>query len=166
MAFAAPFMKSLALTALCLTIAAGCGGSGGDNFTGERGQVSGTVTVDGQPLQAGCQVLFMSPTAGYTASGIVEEGGKYTLVYEAGAGLPVGDYQVQFGMPVAAESTTPAPVVDPSAMGNALKLDKNSSSKPASDATPFPIKYGSSVTSELTYTVKAGANTADFNLEK
>ena len=142
--------------------AAGCGrGAGDDGFQGERGQVSGTITLDGQPLKSGCQIIFMSAKGGHTAGGVVKDGGAYALEYKVKAGIPVGDYLVQLSAPLAAPSTE---TVDPSKMAEKMKLDANSSE---SDEGPFPSKYSSTASSGLKYTVKSGANTAaDFKLEK
>lgn len=142
---------------------AGCGGPVGDGFKGERGQVSGAITLDGQPLATGCQVLFIADTGGYTAGGVIQDGGKYTLVYGGGSGLPVGEYSVQIAPPIV--NTENAAPVDPSQMAGQLKLNRKSG-KEASESGPFPSRYGSTSTSGLKFTVAPNQNTADFKLEK
>lgn len=139
----------------------GCGGSSGDGYTGERGNVSGTVTLDGQPLASGCQVLFIANKGGYTAGGVIGDGGKYTLVYGGGKGLPVGEYSVQLAPPLAAEGAAPA--VDPTQMAGKLT---RKSGKEAAETGPFPTRYSSTTSSGLKFTIAAGNNTADFQLEK
>jgi hypothetical protein len=150
---------------LVAPLVVGCGGgSPGDGFTGARGQVSGKITLDGQPLQKGCQVLFMGENGGYTATGVVGDGGRYTLVYGGGKGLPVGDYKVQVAPPVAVASSGANQPVDPVKMASQMNL--KSASQKLQDTSPFPSKYGSTGTSGLRFKVEANQNTADFNLEK
>ena len=146
-------------------LAAGCGGgASGDGFTGDRGQVSGTITLDGQPLTKGCQVLFMADKGGYTATGVVGDGGRYTLIYAGGDGLPVGDYKVQVacagGRRVGAETAA----VDPTKMASQMKLEPGA--QKADDTGPVPSKYQSTNSSGLRFKVEANQNTADFKLEK
>ena len=149
---------------LVVPLVVGCdSGAVSDGFTGARGQVSGTVTLDDQPLQKGCQVLFMAAKGGYTAAGAVEDGGRYTLVYDGSSkGLPVGDYMVQVSPPVDTSSENTAQ--DPAAM--AAKMQLGADAGAAEDTGPVPAKYKSTSTSELTFTVKEGQNTADLKLTK
>ena len=89
-------VKSLVQTIVLVLIFVGCGGTPIDGFKGERGQVSGKITLGGEPVQAGCQVIFMSTgKGGYVGTGVIAEGGIYTLTYKVGAGLPAVDYLVQ-----------------------------------------------------------------------
>ncbi len=153
------------LIILVAQLVAGCGGgSSSDGFTGDRGQVSGTITLDGQPLEKGCQVLFMAQSGGYTATGVVEDGGRYTLVYAGGEGLPVGDYKVQVAPPVAVDSSGANQTVDPAKMASQMRLQRGA--QKAEDTGPVPSKYKSTDTSGLRFKVEANQNTADFKLEK
>ena len=150
---------------LVVPLVAGCGGgSSDDGFTGARGQVSGTITLDGQPLQEGCQVLFMAEKGGYTATGVVGGDGRYTLVYTGGKGLPVGDYNVQVSAPVVVDSSGADTTVDPAKMAEQMEL-KPGAQEPE-DTGPVPSKYRSADTSGLGFKVEANQNTADFKLEK
>lgn len=150
------------LSALAMLFACGCGGSaGGDGFKGQRGHVSGTVTLDGAALKEGSQVLFMAKTGGYTGAAVVDSAGKYTLKYRGGDGLPVGEYLVQLSPPVVQETGTSN--VDPVQMGSKMALSRKS--KPEGTAGDFPSKYKSTATSELFFNVKADQNTADFKLQ-
>jgi hypothetical protein len=108
-------------------------------------------------------VLFMADAGGYTAGGVIQDGGKYTLVYAGGNGLPVGEYSVQIAPPIV--NTENAAPVDPSQMAGQLKLNRKSG-KEASEGGPFPSRYGSTSTSGLKFKVVANQNTADFKLEK
>lgn len=55
-------VKSLVQTIVLVLIFVGCGGTPIDGFKGERGQVSGKITLGGEPVQAGCQV-YLCPLA-------------------------------------------------------------------------------------------------------
>ncbi|WP_437188049.1 carboxypeptidase-like regulatory domain-containing protein [Planctomicrobium sp. SH668] len=139
----------------------GCQKGFPDGFTGERGTVTGVVTLDKGALPAGCQVLFISNKGGYTGAGKVDDQGKFSVLYPSGPGLPVGDYDIQLTAPVEISSGN-AVSTDPTAMAKTLKLGPRPTGKPA---TPFPSKYASTGTSGLKFTVKSGENTANFNLE-
>ncbi len=137
----------------------GCG-KAADGFSGQRGKVSGKVTLAGEPLPAGCQVLFVAAKGGFTASGPVGPDGTYALEYQVPAGLPIGDYVVQISPPAGASSAAP---VDPAAMAQKMTLSANA--KP-DDALPFPQRYASTSTSGLAFTVQPGANTFELSLKK
>ena len=147
-------------------LTAGCsGGASGDGFTGDRGQVSGTITLDGQPLTKGCQVLFMADKGGYTATGVVGDEGRYTLIYGGGDGLPVGDYKVQVGAPAPVQSGgAETAAADPMKMASQMKLEPGA--QKTDDTGPVPSKYQSTNSSGLSFNVEANQNTADFKLEK
>lgn len=149
---------SMLWAVVCLTVgltAAGCGGPT-DGFSGQRGTVTGTVTIDGQPLPEGCSVLFMAASGGYTGSGPVGSGGAYSIFYKVSSGLPVGAYLVQISPPGPKGESTPT---DPVAMGESMRLSKKTANK-----SPVPTRYASTGTSGLTFTVQPGANQADFAL--
>lgn len=164
MARFAPRVKSLFSVVVLLAIVAGCGrGVPVDGFKGARGQVSGTITLDGEPLQKGCQVIFMADKGGYTASGVVQNNGLYSLSYRGGNGLPTGGYLVQLTAPIVPDSKEP---VDPTMMGAKLKIGGTNKGTESTDAGPFPSKYASTTTSKLQFKVESKQNTADFKLEK
>lgn len=152
-------VKSLVQPIVLVMIFVGCGGTPIDGFKGERGQVSGKITLGGEAVQPGCQVIFMSVgKGGYVGTGVIAEGGKYTLAYKVGAGLPVADYLVQLSPPSGSPSTA---AMDPMKMGASLKTDRT---KEVDEGKPFPLMYVSTATSKLQFKVKAGKNTADFDL--
>lgn len=129
----------------------GCGGGATeDKFKGERGSVSGKITYKGAAIPAGSVVMFQA-AAGYTAVGKTNDKGEYTLTYENKSTMPAVSYTVQVSAPAAA---APAKI-DPA---NMVK-----ESTPA--AFPFPAKYTAGATSGLEFTVKGGANKADFDLK-
>jgi len=155
--------RSTFLTTVVFCVAGtivGCG-SPGDGYTGARGQVSGKVTLDGQPLQKGCQIIFMSATGGYTAAGVIEDAGAYKLIYSDSRGLPAVEYQVQFTAPISTPASSTPP--DPTKMAETMKLGAKMK---GADEGPFPTKYASVNTSKLFFVVKDGQNTADFALQK
>jgi len=136
----------------------GCGE--GDGYTGPRGRVSGGLTLDGTPLPSGCSVVFIEERHGYLATGIVGDGGTYTLRYGKGSDLPVGNYKVQLSPPL---SGTTEQSTDPVAQAARMKLGPKSASTPAV-SLPFPKRYLSTANSGLTFTVAPGQNTADLPL--
>jgi len=78
----------LGVSALCwLAIAGGCGQS---DPLGRRA-ISGTVNLDGQPLEQGA-ISFEPAGAGKTSSGGLITKGRYTIPKDKG--LPVGKYRV------------------------------------------------------------------------
>jgi hypothetical protein len=75
----------------CISIAA-CGGG---NDLPPLGNVSGTVTVDGQPAP-NVMVQFSPVEGGRTSSGITDGSGRYSLMYTAEAsGAQVGKHEVR-----------------------------------------------------------------------
>jgi hypothetical protein len=144
-----------ALSLLLLIVLGGCGSSG-DGYSGPRGTVTGTVKIDGKPLQAGCQVLFMSDK-GITATGTLDEQGNYKLVYAHGD-VPAVDYLVQLTAPAA----TAVPNQDPLKMAGNVKLSKKGSE--GKRDLPFPPRFSSTQSSKMSFTVKAGENKANFEL--
>ncbi|MEW4528009.1 hypothetical protein [Maioricimonas sp. JC845] len=75
------------LLTLVILIAAGCGDS---NPLG-RQAVTGTISLDGQPLKRG--TIEFTPQGDGTASGAVIESGSFSI--PADKGLPPGDYLVR-----------------------------------------------------------------------
>ncbi len=147
------------LVAVALPLAVvGCGK--GDGYTGPRGRVSGGLTLDGKPLPSGCSVVFIEEKHGYLATGIVGDGGAYTLLFGKGRDLPVGNYKVQLSPPL---SGTTEQSTDPVVQAARMKLGPKSASTPAV-SLPFPKRYLSTANSGLTFTVASGQNTADLPL--
>lgn len=104
----------------------------------KMGKVSGTVTMDGQPAPS-LEVSFepKDATLGTTAIGYTKADGTYELHYPGNElGAPVGEYTVSIS-PAELDSETPPPAV--------------------------PERYNAQT--ELSFTVEAGDNQADFPLE-
>jgi hypothetical protein len=127
------FQRVLALTAICAALLAfgGCGNG--------LSQVTGLVTLDGQPLHGGkgdtrVTVQFQPiDGVGANAVGLADEEGKYKIATGSQTGIRPGDYYV-----TCAVSTLKAggPVADP--------------------------KYANAKTSGLKITVQSGKN--EFNI--
>jgi hypothetical protein len=127
---------SVRLLAFSLVILAGC--SSGDPNSGE---VSGTVTIDGQPAKEGA-IAFM-PVSGNapTAGGVIADG-KYT------AKVHIGTAKVEIRIP--------------KIVGQKKVYDTpDSPVRPIMDES-LPKKYNDET--ELTFDVKPGANQHDFDL--
>jgi hypothetical protein len=139
----APFAITTCLAFLSVSLA-GCGDSDGL----AREAISGTVTLDGQPLADGAiQMLPINRTEG-TAGGAIVKDGKYTIEREKGL-LP-GQYRV---------------VISSSQAGAAAPSDGPPGPVPTSDAPkdPIPAKYNIETT--LTADVKSGTpNVFPFEL--
>ncbi|MEQ9071977.1 MAG: carboxypeptidase-like regulatory domain-containing protein [Gimesia chilikensis] len=113
----------------------GCGGGGAD--TPELGEVTGIITLDGNPL-SGAEVVF-EPASGAPSVGKTDESGSYELIYnqDASGALP-GQHTVRiskFGEP----------------------------GSPSDTENQIPAKFNAN--SKLTAEVKAGDNTLNFDLE-
>jgi hypothetical protein len=126
--------------ALAALLVAGCGGG--------RGSVSGTVKVDGQPVDAG-DITFV-PADGSKDSRAVGASitdGRYEI--DAERGLVAGSYKVQINW----HKKTGKKAKDVADTGE-IKDERKQ---------VLPSNYNSATT--LTYDVKAGSNTADFDLK-
>jgi hypothetical protein len=115
---------------------AGCGRGGA--------RVSGTVTLDGRPLDTG-SVQFHPAAAGPVAYGSIDAQGRFTLrVGAAASPVAPGRYTATV---VAVAATAPT--------------------SPDAETLPVPItpqKYGDVATSGLTFDLKPGENTIDIDL--
>lgn len=149
-----------------VVLAAGCDGTTGDGYTGGRGQVSGIVTLNGVPVARGCKILFVGAEKGVTAGGIIGDDGHFDLVYERGAGLPVGEYMVQLSAPYEVPSAG-----TPKSYGSYTEVQEEAKAamsalkgQKLADDGPFPAKYGSTQTSKLRANVVDGKNEVNFDL--
>ena len=132
---------ALAVAAVCLLLG-GCGNG--------LAQVSGQVTLDGQPIRAGegdvrVTVQFQpADGVGSTAIGLADENGIYSLATGSQDGIPPGDYLV----------TCTASELLPATAGSSAR-----GSRRISDP-----KYANAKTSGLSFTVQQGKNTFDIPL--
>jgi hypothetical protein len=127
--------------------------------------VSGTVTLNGQAVPAGCGVAFLSPE-GFAASGVVEAEGAYELTIIGNNGkrtidIPTGTYSVSVSEP-------PQPELSEEDYDAMMENSATAAgpSGAADDVETLPAKYQSMDTSGLSYEVKEGANTIDIVLSQ
>ncbi len=114
--------------------------------------VSGTVRIDGQAL-AGCMVMFR-PEQGPMASGWLDDEGRFDLTtYRLRDGAVAGRHQVSLA--------PPETQFDMSDDEIEFLQDTSTLRRPP----PFPAKYLSVATSDLTAEVQAGSNAFEFDLE-
>lgn len=146
---------------LCFTILAvatftgfGCTGDDG-GYSGPTGTVSGTVTLDGNPVAA--NVSFLNTEKGYSASGAADSSGNYSLSTKGSNAIPVGKYQVAVTEPPAKEMSPEE------AMEASLKSEDGSI--PATDSA-IPSKYNSPGGSGLSFEVKEGDNSFEIKMTK
>lgn len=129
-----------AVAALGLFLAIGCGGN--------VAKVTGTVSVDGQPLLGSdtvrVTVMFFPESSGALAAAKIDERGTYVLSTGSQEGLVPGNYSVTIS---AKEITATATSGSPSAR-DLVAPD-----------------YGNPKTSGLKAEVKPGSNTFDFDLK-
>ena len=132
---------SLGIALFLVAMSAGCGGAPASQL--DRHVVSGTVTFDGKPLEAGAIQFFpLESGPKKTVSGGVIQAGSFRLSPEAG--LPPGKYRVSI---TSVASTGP--------VDSAAAMKPVQDAKPVSD--PIPSKYNA--TSELTCEVKGEGST-------
>jgi hypothetical protein len=115
---------------LMLLVAAGCGPKS------DRLQVSGTVSLDGSPLDGG-SIRFTSTGEKLASSGAMVKVGEYLIPQEKG--LPPGNYQVQ----ITAADEAAAPIIIRTGPGDPgtptqperIPAEYNSASKHTVDVT-------------------------------
>jgi hypothetical protein len=117
---------------LLCPVLVGCGSA-------DWGSAGGTVTLDGEPLQAG-DITFQSVGKGPTATGKVIDG-SFTVSTGQKAGVEVGKYAVTVSNTVVAKA------------GNTERAKLLT-----------PPRYAAKATSGLQADVKAGANQFEFKM--
>ena len=171
------FKQSLAV--LALVSLAGCGASNPPTFP-----VSGTVTLDGKPVE-GAAVLFIPfDGTGQPASAMSDASGNYALTtFTANDGAMAGNYKIKvtkFDTPDGGMSPYGAPAEEPVSSGPAKKMTeeeeraKMEAGYTADQATPqgkaqvakneLPAKYADQSTSGLTHMVVEGENVVPLEL--
>ncbi len=143
---------TLGMSALLLHLT----GCGGPSDQPDLGQVTGTITLDGDPLPR-TSVMFQ-PENGRPATGITDEEGHYELTYiRETKGTKIGKNLVQIGGIEESEDEEDAVAFDadgePITQASAQPIIK----------PKIPVKYN--LRSELEVDVQPGENTFDFDLE-
>lgn len=118
-------------------LVAGCGSP-------HEASVSGTVTLDGEPLDRGT-VSFHPVGEGAVAYGQIGADGSYEVKTGRESGLAPGDYKV-----TVVATTPPPPPKDP--------MDE-----PVGELIT-PQRYGAKQTTDLQFAVEPGSNTIDLEL--
>lgn len=120
---------------MALLLIVGCGG--------KPAKVSGTVSVDGTPLEQG-SVTFAPTGGGMRATGIIQSDGSYQLQTNRDVGLEVGEYDV--------------------AVASREIISTGEGSPPRPGKFFAPSRYGRTRTSGLKYIVEKGSNVIDIDL--
>jgi hypothetical protein len=135
-----PFHKvRFVLSLFCLALAHGCSNSDFES------SVSGTVTLDGNPIGPG--FLVFAPAAGDTnpANGAIQTDGRYELKTANTAGLHPGKYKVSV-------TVLDQPDVPPGERSFVVAKSR------------IPEEYNDINTSGLEFDVESGSNTIDIPL--
>jgi hypothetical protein len=135
-----PFHKvGFVLSLFCLALGHGCSGSDFES------SLSGTVTLDGNPIGPG--FLVFAPVSGDTnpANGAIQTDGRYELKTANTAGLHPGKYKVSV-------TVLDQPDVPPGERSFVVAKSR------------IPEKYNDINTSGLEFDVESGSNTLDIPL--
>lgn len=161
--------RRFAAAALAAALAAGCG-SGDETDYYTLTPVTGTVTVDGEPL-AGAKVIF-TPSGNVPdtpGSDVTGKAGNYTIMYRGRSGVAKGKYSVSIGKTVG-EAAVDDGAVDESA-GFSEERAIAAMHKAAQQSTAF-VKKGGKKTKPIvvggTFDREVGdkATVLDFDLKK
>ena len=143
---ASQFDRRYAVITLASIFALGCGSSE------PLGQVTGTVTINDEPVTNG-SVVFENRELGISVRTNLDEAGKYHVRTHDRDGLPPGSYQV------AVTSTRIGSGASPFVGGAAEQA-------PPPTGPDIPEKFWKVATSGLSAEVEQGANIKDFALDQ
>lgn len=156
--------------AALLTIGACCvaGCSGGPERP-ETYPVTGTVTLDGKPVE-GATVVFVPKEKGKgrAATGVTDSNGKYSLgTFASGDGVIPGQYLVKVTKYRPPSSQQP-PVEDEEDEESEMRafLEAQKGAEQTTPESDLPVKYSNEQTSGLFFTVEAKDNTFDIALKR
>jgi len=155
------YYKKRLLTFLCILCmsVSGCFSKGPS-----LGQVEGTVTFDGKPLEEGT-IIFTVPGE-RDASGLIKNGEiEQVTSYKTGDGVPVGEAKVAVIAVKTNAKTSPGPS-SPNNEGNPAFAAQESSSMMGSSEFLIPTRYTNPEKSGLTATITKGKNEVHFDLTK
>ncbi len=159
-------MQTVAL-GLVVLVALGCGSS---NSGLDTVPVSGTVTLDGSPVE-GARVVFAPAGGGKAASGVTDASGRYKLTtLDPGDGALPGNYLVMIskteatGQSPASEAVKPGMSAEEATQAAMEALDKGEQAEPQFEDR-LPAKYKDPSKSGLKVDVAKGGQTEfDFQL--
>lgn len=144
-------IKNAVVLSFLILIVPGCGGVSDQP---ELGQVTGTVTLDGQPV-SGIAVVFY-PDSGRPARGTTDVNGKYELTYiRRTLGTKLGHNRVEIAPNEEGEEDSED---DAGSEGDGPAKTPSKSGK-----VKIPARYNTK--SELEADVQPGRNVFDFKLE-
>ncbi|MHB8901481.1 MAG: carboxypeptidase-like regulatory domain-containing protein [Thermoguttaceae bacterium] len=140
----------------CCLIAVACVGCGKGGPA--LGTVSGTVTMDGKPLE-NALVTFTPAAGGRGSTGTTDASGKYELAFIDGKGALVGGHKVTVTSLPKAVAAVEVSSDSPEYANQGSSADYDS----AAVNETIPAKYNTQST--LTFEVKPGPNTYDIPIE-
>lgn len=138
-------------------LAAAMSGCGQKSDGPQLARVKGTVTYQGQPLQKATVVFLPDQQGVRLASGITDDNGHFELMTDVpGDGVVLGKHRV---------------TISARAAENSLTQEQQSALLLAGESVPLgkpliPEKYFQFETSGLSAEIKAGANTANFDIKE
>lgn len=152
-------MRQLLVVAICVMclICIGCGPDA------KLGEVTGKVTLDGQPVK-GAVVTFTPVDGGRASVGKTDDNGVYNLAFGAEPGALVGTHKVT----VQAVTSTGGTTFDPNIRSDSPEYEKQAMGGSQADynnaksTETIPAKYNKETT--LEYEVKSGKNTIDIEM--
>ncbi len=133
-------MRKTCLGVALVVFGLGCGRSSGPSL----GTVTGTVTLDGEPL-SGVRVTFVPQEKGSPSYGVTDENGSYRLYFN----------QKRFGAELGTHNVV---------LQN-CERETDDSGKPVDDTPIVPIPRKYQLPGQLTADVDSGRNSIDFDLE-
>lgn len=143
------------ITALCFAalLCTGCGGSS-DNAVPELMVVSGTVTLNGEPLTKASVIFSPQPgTQGNGGVGVTDDSGKYTLQHQSNnPGIEPGKYDVTFSKWAMPD-------------GSPIPQGKTAADVEAKDIIPEKFRTVTESGPKNVAEVKANGDTFDFELK-
>jgi len=135
-----------------LVVLTGCGKRGP-----KLADVSGKVTLDGQPL-AKVIVTFVPIGGGVSSSGVTDEAGRFSLACSLGRGALVGQHRVY----VQSQAAGPEDVVIPDEDAPDYRPDPYASLRAPPFVEKIPARYNTNT--ELVREVRPGTNVIDLEL--
>jgi hypothetical protein len=137
----------LAIT--CLVFLGGCSGSSGPTLH----SVSGTLTLDGQPLSGVTVNLFPVDTSQISSAGVTDSAGHFSVATSTGEpGAVAGKHKVVLsGGTVSGADGTPEYM-------QSSDSSARSSQAPVAPKVPYPSEYGSADTTPEEVEITSGSN--------